>query len=141
MRIIIFSTLCIVFFSLNAAIAIAQNDPDINRLTTEQWREDLHYFASQMPVRHRNLFFKMSKEDFDSAVRKLDERIPGLKPHEIIVELMRIVAMIGDGHTSLRVEREFGKDGIFPVKFYWFEDGLFVQTALQSDAGSLPFGL
>jgi tetratricopeptide (TPR) repeat protein len=97
------------------------------RLTPEQWREDLRFFATNMPKMHRNLFHSMSREQFEAAVKRLDERIPTMADHEIIVELMRIVAMIGDGHTGVRVNQQFKT--AYPLKLYFFKDGLFVQAA------------
>lgn len=97
------------------------------KLTPEQWREDLRFFAANMPQRHRNLFHSMTREQFDAAVKKLDERIPSLADHEIIVELMRIVALIGDGHTGVRVSQSF--TSVYPLRLYLYKDGLFVQAA------------
>mgnify|MGYP003292841681 CR=1 FL=1 len=97
------------------------------RLTPEQWREDLRYFAANMQKTHRNLFHTMSREQFESAVKRLDERIPTMADHEITVELMRIVGMIGDGHTGVRVNQVFRS--VYPVRLYYFKDGLFVQSA------------
>lgn len=108
-----------------------QNNSDSKNLSVEQWRADLRFFAETLPKAHKNLFHKMKKEDFEAAIKNLDERIQNLQRNEIVVELMRIVAMIGDGHTNLRAEREFGVKGVFPVRFYWFEDGLFVQAAAK----------
>ena len=62
-----------------------------------RWREDLRFMAIEMPRLHRDLFHQMTRERFDSAVERLDERIPGLARNQIIVELERIVAMVGDG--------------------------------------------
>ncbi len=97
------------------------------RLTPEQWREDLRFFAANMPKMHRNLFHSMSREQFEAAVKRLDERIPTMADHEIIVELMRIVGMIGDGHTGVRVNQQFKT--AYPLRLYYFKDGLFVQAA------------
>ena len=97
------------------------------RLTPEQWREDLRYFAANMQKTHRNLFHTMSREQFESAVKRLDERIPTMADHEITIELMRIVGMIGDGHTGVRVNQVF--KSVYPVRLYYFKDGLFVQAA------------
>lgn len=98
------------------------------QLTPDQWREDLRFFATNIEKTHKNLFHTMSREQFQAAVKKLDERIPSLQDHEIVVELMRIVAMIGDGHTSVRIGDQF-RSGVFPVKMYMYKDGLFIQTA------------
>ncbi|HEU4478453.1 MAG TPA: hypothetical protein VFR80_08035, partial [Pyrinomonadaceae bacterium] len=97
------------------------------KLTPEQWREDLRYFATNLQKTHRNLFHTMTRQQFESAVKKLDERIPTLADHEIIVELMRIVAAIGDGHTGVRVTQQF--KSVYPLRLYYFKDGLFVQSA------------
>ncbi|MEZ5344918.1 MAG: hypothetical protein R2681_05100 [Pyrinomonadaceae bacterium] len=123
--------LVLIFSSVIAGQHGSRNEPAPSGLTAAQWRDDLRYFADRMRKTHKNLFFKMSEEEFDAAVAKLDSRIPDLKRHEIIAELMRIVAMTGDGHTRLRFELATGRDGIFPVAFYRFEDGLYVKKAAK----------
>ena len=113
---------CLVLLLATAATGFPQS-----RLTSEQWREDLRYFSANMQKMHRNLFHSMTREQFESAVKRLDERIPSMADHEIVVELMRIVALIGDGHTGVRVNQEF--KSAYPVRLYLFKDGLFVQAA------------
>ena len=116
------SLFCLTLLLVVAVTGFAQSG-----LTPEQWREDLRYFATNMQKTHRNLFHSMSREQFESAVKRLDERIPTMADHEIIVELMRIVAMIGDGHTGVRVNQSF--KSVYPLRLYLFKDGLFVQSA------------
>lgn len=36
-----------------------------------RWRADLQYLASQLPSRHPNLFFSVSRADFNRAVAEL----------------------------------------------------------------------
>ena len=95
-----------------------------------KWRADLHYLSVEMPKRHKNLFHSITREQFDAAVSRLDERIPLLTRNQILVELARIVAMVRDGHTSLF---PFYNSALglhrYPVKFYLFKDGLYVQRA------------
>lgn len=115
-------------------ILFAQNNPPSNskieKTEAEKWREDLLYMAKQMPEFHNNLFHKMTREQFDGAVKKLYDRIPTLARHQIIVEMERIVAMVGDGHTNIYPTRD-PKIGfrVFPVKTYFFKDGLFIRSA------------
>ena len=99
-------------------------------LTQEQWREDLRYMAQEVPKRHKYLFHTMTRQQFDDAVRKLDERIPLLARHQTIVELGRIVAMVEDGHTSINFLFD-SKIGFryYPVALHLFKDGLFVYAA------------
>ena len=86
--------------------------------------------AREMPNTHKDLFHSMSRENFDAAVKRLDERIPTLKRNQIIVEMMKIVAMVGDGHSNIYPTRDL-KIGFhtIPVKLYLFSDGLFVRSA------------
>src|SRR5271169_742968 len=102
----------------------------VPQLTAEQWRADLHYFAEQMPKRHKNLFHAMTQEQFTSALGKLDEEIPSLNSDQIIVGLARMVAMVRDGHTSLNpyYNPSLGFH-LYPLHLYMFKDGLFVRSA------------
>ena len=99
------------------------------------WREDLRFMAREMERLHRNLYHTVSRATFDSAVASLDQRIPTLVRHEIIVELARIAALVQDGHTNVAPTRDpqIGFTTL-PVKLYFFKDGLFVRAAHQSHA-------
>src|SRR5215470_15573693 len=72
-------------------------------IPADQWREDLRYFAKEMPKRHKNLYHAVSKEAFAQAVADLDAAIPGLQPHQIVVRLQEITAVVGDGHTNVHL--------------------------------------
>jgi hypothetical protein len=100
------------------------------QLSAAEWRADLRFLAADMEKRHKNLFHTVSREKFTAAVADLDARIPQLKRHEIIVGMMRIVAMVGDGHTRLDPLKDeaFGFRSL-PIKLYLFDDGLHVRAA------------
>lgn len=113
---------CLAVVMILASVAPAQT-----KLTPEQWREDLRYFAASMQKTHRNLFHTMTREQFENAVKRLDDRIPTMADHEVYVELMRIVTLVGDGHTHVRLTQQFKT--VYPLRLYMFKDGLFVQSA------------
>ena len=114
---------CIFAFT---CIGFAQNE----KTEAEKWREDLRYMAEQMPAVHINLFHTMSREQFDTAVNKLYDRIPTLAQHQIIVELARIVAMVEDGHTNLRIAHDPEiRFHTLPIGLYFFKDELYVRSA------------
>jgi hypothetical protein len=94
-----------------------------------QWREDLHFFAEQAPQVHKNLYHAITREQFNAAVKSLDERIPALSQDQITTEIMRIVAMIGDGHSHLEINQLHSGFRHYAVKFYWFADGIYVVQA------------
>ena len=94
------------------------------------WREDLAFMAAQMKQRHKDLFHTTGEAEFDAAVAALHAAIPRGGRHDAIVGLMRIAALVGDGHTNVSPL----KDAAFafpslPVKLYDFEDGVHVWAA------------
>ena len=110
----------------------------VSQTEAEKWREDLRHMAREMEARHKNLFHTTTREQFEGAVRRLNERIPALARHQIIVELARIAASVGDGHTNVAPTRD-PKIGFrtLPFKLYLFEDGLFVRAAERGHADLL----
>lgn len=110
--------------------------PPVTPAEAARWREDLRYLASEMPRRHRNLFHTMSRAEFGRAVRRLDARIPALRRHEIILELARLAARVGDGHTNVAPARD-PKIGFhaLPLRLYLFSDGLWIRAADSAHAG------
>jgi hypothetical protein len=111
----------------------------VDKAEAEKWREDLRYMAEEMPKRHQNLFHAVTREQFEAAVKSLDERIPTLARHQIIVELTRIVAMVEDGHTSIVGLSTDPKIGFrsYPLSLYFFKDGLFVVAADREHASAV----
>lgn len=99
---------------------------------TERWRQDLKVFANMTVKVHKNAFHSITRKQFDEAVGRLSSRVPTLKRHEIIVEIARIVAMIGDGHTRLQFYRPEVKFRKFPITLYSYSDGIHVQAVDNS---------
>jgi hypothetical protein len=70
-------------------------------LTAAQWHADLRFLADELPRRHANAFFFISKVAFEAEVASLDKRIDTANADEIFVGLQQIVKSIGDGHTGV----------------------------------------
>jgi hypothetical protein len=115
---------------LPAQAAAQQANSPTTELTSDQWREDLRFMAAEMKARHANLYHKVSQAEFDTAVADLDRLIPQLQRNQLIVGMMRLAAMVGDGHTRVdpRKDKAFGFRAL-PLKLYWFEDGIIVRAA------------
>ena len=99
------------------------------------WREDLQLMAREMERTHKNLYHTVSREQFASAIAALDERIPKLERHEVIVEMAKIVAAVGDGHTNIYPTRD-ARIGFrtLPVALTFFGDDLYVRAAHESQS-------
>ncbi len=96
---------------------------DSNR--NARWLEDINFLSSELPQKHKNLFFKKSKEDFFTEIDSLKMNIDSFNDYEIELQIAKIVASIKDAHTSvpLKVNR------LLPLELYWFSDGIYVILA------------
>src|SRR5687768_10269544 len=120
--------LAIVFSILLAAFVSVQAQNPAPQLSAAQWQADIKFLAEEMPKRHKNLYHRMKREEFEAAVKQFHDRVPAMGDDEIIVGIMKIIAMVGDGHTYI-APRPFFRSGFYPVSFYHFADGLFVRKA------------
>jgi len=127
----------------SAAQAASSAPPRPSGLTVEQWQEDLDFLAKTVAEKHRHPFDRASRADFDQAVAALRERIPGLADHEVVVGMVKLVALLRDGHSRLTLPvvadaqshtptagpKESLAFHALPLRFYLFDDGLYVQSA------------
>jgi len=98
-----------------------------------RWQQDLRYLETELPRLHLNAFHTVSQQDFEKEATRLDSLIPHLKTYEIKAGFEKLVAMIGDGHTQFDW---FGSSvsNRYPLRLYWFSDGLFVAATDSSIA-------
>ena len=120
--------LLLVVFLAESAGAEPQGGMDVTK-----WHEDLAILREQMPRNHGNLFHTMTREEFDRAFDALEGKLPDLTTSQVKVGIMRLVAMVNDGHT--RVRQETLGNHILPVRLHFFADGLYVVSAAKAYAG------
>lgn len=116
----------IVLFAFSVQAQPAKTKVD-ERSRVDKWKEDLKFLATELPAKHKNLFFKLKREDFEREVATIEKEIPNLSDKEMKIALMRLVAMIGDGHTS--VYWQWQDFSVLPIQFYKFSDGWFVTAS------------
>jgi hypothetical protein len=112
----------------------AQTRPGAVPLSKPQWREDLRYFARELPKRHKNAFHATTREQFERDVAGLDAAIDSLQEHQIIVKLHQIAASVGDGHTRVQSPAFFKR---YPINLYWFGRELRVIAAAKEYEAAL----
>ncbi|MBZ9687827.1 S41 family peptidase [Clostridium estertheticum] len=96
---------------------------DSNRNT--RWLEDINFLSSELPLKHKNLFFQKSKEDFFNEIASLKMNIDCFNDYEIKLQIAKIVASIKDAHTSVPLKVNL----LLPLELYWFSDGIYVIVA------------
>lgn len=94
----------------------------------ENWKTDIEFLKTELPERHCNLFFSISKDEFNSDLTRLSSQLSSLSDIEIITRLMQIITKIGDTHTGIHITNEDAiKYNIEKLHsdFYWFKDGIY----------------
>jgi hypothetical protein len=120
-----------------------------------KWRKDLAFAKEKMPEVHIRIDHTTPRVELEAAIDDLARRIPALAHHEAVVELARIVVMIGDGHTRLTIPVDPGSGFSgghrktqsstlpgtpfrhYPVRFYLYADGLAVEQISPEHADLL----
>ena len=94
------------------------------------WRGDLQLIARELPARHPDAFYRMTRASWDSAVGATDGRLATMTRNQAMVAFMELVALVRDGHTSINpiFDPAIGVR-YYPLEFATFEDGLYVRSA------------
>jgi hypothetical protein len=92
----------------------------------DRWLEDIDQLTQELPARHKDLYFRLSEEEFMSKIETLKKKVPEQNDEEIIFSLSVLIASIGDAHTSLNVMPKTA----FPFTLYWFKEGIYVVNTL-----------
>lgn len=92
-----------------------------------RWQQDIDFLASEFPRRHKNAFFRCERAEWEAAAAEIRRRAPDLSDAQIVVELRRLVALIGDGHSNIWQDAESSVPPfrLYPVACAWLDDGLF----------------
>jgi tetratricopeptide (TPR) repeat protein len=110
---------------------------DVSKMSRDEgWRYDLWLLARELQRIHYDPYKYISKPEFDASVKKLNDEIPKLTDNQIAVSFMKLMRLMGDGHTQIRPGGA-GHNPLmagFPVEFYLFKEGLFITAAAPQHA-------
>jgi hypothetical protein len=102
-------------------------------IDAQAWRADLDTIAAELPQRHPDLFYRMSRAAWDSALAATRERLPTMTRDQAIVAFMELVALGNDGHTAISPAFDPAlKLRYYPIELRPFADGLFIRSAAPS---------
>jgi Peptidase family S41 len=111
------------------AVASAQARPSVPATTAEDVRE----LGRSLEQLHADPFRAVTRQRLRSEVSALAQRAPALSRSELLVGMLRIIALLGprNGHTGL-----FPADSshvsplhLYPLRLYRFSDGAYVVDA------------
>ena len=96
----------------------------------QSWQADLDVLVQGLERVHPDPYWRTPEARFDSAVRALRDSIPRLAAHRIVIGFARILALVGDGHTSLPLYAARGVDfHVLPLRLGVYENGIYVEAA------------
>jgi hypothetical protein len=94
----------------------------------QNWQEDIDFYEKTLRSKHKNLFHLLHEATFTQQLAALKNKIDQLSDYQMIVELSKIAAAIGDGHTYIHTDRL--KQFWMPLKIEVFAEGFFILSAL-----------
>jgi tetratricopeptide (TPR) repeat protein len=122
----------------NDDFAFLRGDPRFKSMTgeidrertsrTDGWRHDLIFFETEVKRMGYDPFHKTSQAQFHTEVERLRAEIPSLTDNQIIVRIMRLTALVGDGHTGVAPQVVPSWKTV-PLQFELFDEGLYIVAA------------
>jgi len=105
------------------------------------WRADADTFFAVLLAEHENPFFLTPEVEYRAALNAYKAGVGEMSRAERIAGLARLAALVGDGHTWMPMHA-LPFDGLppgpgfasLPVRFEWFNDGLYVVGATDEHA-------
>jgi tetratricopeptide (TPR) repeat protein len=103
---------------------------DVSKMTREQgWRYDLALLEREVNRKGfaYGVFRTITKAEFHDAVTNLSARMEKLSDPQMVVEIMKLMHSLGDGHSGLLMPPPQPDYSLaLPLQFYLFKEGLFV---------------
>ena len=93
----------------------------------QKWINDISYLQNTLPRCHKNLYFKVSEEEFIKQLEGLKIKVPSYRDEEIEIEMSKIIASMGDTHTGSSI----GSETTYPFEIYWFDEGLYIVDTIK----------
>lgn len=113
-----------------AFIKLAAIIPSHKMNRTEGLRFDIDYLVEEARRMHASLERQAFSSRFDQEAKELWQAIPELSDAEVLVDMMRLLTILADGHSGIYgpdpdSPLEIGRK-ILPLKFYWFAEGVYI---------------
>lgn len=107
---------------------VGRLDHEVDR--DEGWSLDLAFLVKEVKRLHDKFSKQPLPRSFEQGVIDLEERIASFSDPRMAIEIQKLLALLGDGHTVLYpLPGKLGTLTYLPIRFYLFADGLFVIDA------------
>ena len=96
----------------------------------KNWVSDLEFLKKELPEKHKNLFFKLSQNDFNSMLDEIIGNVSKLSDYQIVYSLREVFSKIGDSHTTFISHLP---DIAYPFQTYWYSDGIYIIESVKEE--------
>ncbi len=110
---------------------------DVSAQTVEEWRQDIEILAGKIEQYHPMPWARISRETFIGRAEEIKINLKDWDREKIILEAMKLVASLRDGHTGVLLNNQRDFNIWFPVRFEKFHDGIFITAADAKNDGLL----
>jgi len=97
----------------------------------QDWLEDIEFLREKCKTKHMDPFYLCSEEEFDWKLNQLAAGVGELSDDDITLEIISIIAGLGDPHTYATPPQSF-YDWMFPIEVQYFGNKLYL-TAYMKD--------
>lgn len=96
----------------------------------KRWQADLDFLLSRLQLLHYDRYHKTPQKVWDIEVAAVRKKIKTSPDHQIIVSLMKLAALAGEGHTKV-LPPENGTNAFhaIPIVLYHFSNGCYIVKA------------
>jgi hypothetical protein len=113
---------------LLSSLLVAQTSLD----REAKWREDIRNAEEAILKTHPDPFTRIAKNDWQVSLDALRGSLAERSDFQVAAELARVVASIGDAHTTISLAQGGLSQRLYPLRVRWFPDGLFVVDAADA---------
>jgi len=99
--------------------------------TSESWKQDISILVEKVEKYHPAPWENISKDKFIASAEQIIQHSSGWGKTKIVVEVMKLTASLGDGHSEVSLNNIEEFNLWYPVRLELFRDGLYI-TGIES---------
>lgn len=102
-------------------------------IESENWKTDLNFLKTELAKKHKNLFYKISRKNFERGISNIINKLDEDSDIETALKLSQLIAKIEDSHTTINISNILKKRKSIPLDLFWFKEGLFVVGSMKDN--------
>ncbi len=105
--------------------------------TAAEWRQDIDVLTAKIEQYHPTPWARISRETFKDRAEEIKANLRKWDKERTILEMMKLVASLRDGHTGILLDNQDSFNLWFPVRIEKYHDGLFITGTEINNSGLL----